>query len=234
MSKMSLYAMSDLHLSHFKEKPMDIFDEIWHNHTEKILKNWNEIVSCDDTVIVNGDLSWGMAMEEAKLDLDFISALNGNKIIVQGNHDYYWNSTSKLNDMYSNMFFIKNNYAVYEDYAICGTKGWICPNDTRYTDHDNKIYKREAGRLKFSLDMAIKNGYNESNIIVATHFPPTNDSQENSLFTDILKSYNIKRVIYGHLHGANKYNNSLLGNINGIEYSLVSADYLNFKPIKIL
>lgn len=231
---MSLFAMSDLHLSHFKEKPMDIFDEIWLNHTDKILNNWNKIVTNNDTVIVNGDLSWGMSMDEARLDLDFISNLNGRKIIIQGNHDYYWNSTSKLNAMYNNMFFLKNNYTVYNNYAVCGTKGWICPGDTRYDAHDNKIYLREVGRLKLSLDMAVKNGYKGGNIIVAMHFPPTNDNCENSLFVDTLKEYNIKKVIYGHLHGANKYNNSLLGNSDGIDYSLVSADYLNFKPIKIL
>lgn len=231
---MSLFAMSDLHLSHFKEKPMDIFDEIWLNHTDKILNNWNKIVTNNDTVIVNGDLSWGMSMDEARLDLDFISNLNGRKIIIQGNHDYYWNSTSKLNAMYNNMFFLKNNYTVYNNYAVCGTKGWICPGDTRYDAHDNKIYLREVGRLKLSLDMAVKNGYKGGNIIVAMHFPPTNDNCENSLFVDTLKEYNIKKVIYGHLHGASKYNNSLLGNSDGIDYSLVSADYLNFKPIKIL
>lgn len=231
---MSLFAMSDLHLSHFKEKPMDIFDEIWLNHTDKILNNWNKIVTNNDTVIVNGDLSWGMSMDEARLDLDFISNLNGRKIIIQGNHDYYWNSTSKLNAMYNNMFFLKNNYTVYNNYAVCGTKGWICPGDTRYDAHDNKIYLREVGRLKLSLDMAVKNGYKGGNIIVAMHFPPTNDNCENSLFVDTQKEYNIKKVIYGHLHGANKYNNSLLGNSDGIDYSLVSADYLNFKPIKIL
>lgn len=230
---MALYAMSDLHLSHFKYKPMDIFDTIWENHTEKILNNWNNIVSEKDTVIVNGDLSWGMNYEEVKPDLDFISELKGKKIFVPGNHDYFWNSTSKLNTLYENMFFLKNNFTVYENYAICGARGWICPGDTRYTDHDNKIYLREVGRLKLSIDMAISNGY-ENNIIVAMHFPPTNDSCENSLFIELFEKYNIKKVIYGHLHGANKYTNSLTGEINGIDYSLVSADYLNFKPIKIL
>ena len=231
---MALYAMSDLHLSHYREKPMDIFDEVWCNHTEKIYNNWNSVVSDNDTVIVNGDLSWGMTMEEVKPDLDFISNLKGKKIIVQGNHDYFWNSTAKLNTLYDNMFFLKNNYTVYENYAICGARGWICPGDTRYTDHDNKIYLREAGRLRLSVETAVKAGYNGENIIAVMHYPPTNDSCENSLFTGLFSEYKIKRVIYGHLHGASKYNNSLEGKINGIDYSLVSADYLNFKPIKII
>lgn len=231
---MSLFAMSDLHLSHYKEKPMDIFDNVWKNHTEKILNNWNNIINDSDTVIVNGDLSWGMNIDEVKPDLDFISNLNGYKILVPGNHDYFWNSTSKLNTLYDNIYFLKNNFTTYENYAICGARGWICPGDTRYTKHDNKIYLREVGRLKLSLDEAVKKGYNGNNIIVAMHFPPTNDSCENSLFIELFNNYNIKRVIYGHLHGVNKYNNSLLGEVNGINYSLVSADFINFKPIKIL
>ncbi len=231
---MSLYAMSDLHLSHYKDKPMDIFDAVWHNHTEKIYENWNNTVNENDTVIVNGDLSWGINMEEVSEDLDFISSLKGRKIIIQGNHDYFWNSTAKLNTLYDNMEFVKNSFAVYENYGICGTRGWLCPGDTRYTQHDKKIYLREAGRLRLSVEYAVKAGYTGENIIGVMHYPPTNDSKEESLFTDIFNEYGIKRVIYGHLHGVSKYNNSLEGEVNGIEYSLVSADYLKFKPLKIM
>lgn len=231
---MALYAMSDLHLSHYKDKPMDIFDPIWKDHTDKIFNNWNEIVSKNDTVIVNGDLSWGMTLDEVKPDLDFIQKLNGKKIFIQGNHDYFWNSTSKLNSLYDDMFFLKNNFTTYNDIAICGTRGWVCPNDTKYTDHDQKIYEREVGRLKLSIDEAVRMGYSGDNILVAMHYPPTNDKQQNSLFVDALKAYGIKKIIYGHLHGASKYNNSLMGDVDGIHYTLVSADYLNFKPIKIM
>lgn len=231
---MSLYAMSDLHLSLYKEKPMDIFDKVWYNHTEKILLNWNSIVNDSDTVIVNGDLSWGINMEEVKPDLDFIAALKGRKIIVKGNHDYFWNSTSRLNELYDNMVFVKNSFAVYEDYAICGTRGWICPNDTKYTPHDSKIYMREGGRLKMSLEQALKAGFKGDKIIGVLHYPPTNDKREGSVFTKLFDEYDIKKIVYGHLHGSDKYNNSLRGNINGREYYLVSADNLNFKPIKII
>lgn len=231
---MSLYAMSDLHLSHFKPKPMDIFDEVWHNHTEKIYENWNSIVKDDDVVIINGDVSWGMTLDEAKPDLDFISELKGRKIITQGNHDFYWNSTSRLNSMYSNIKFLKNDFEVYESYAICCARGWICPGDTRFKPEDEKIYLREATRLKLSLNYALNNSYTGENIIAVFHFPPTNDRHEDSAFTDILKENGIKRAIYGHLHGASKYENSLMGERDGIVYSLVSADYLKFKPFKIL
>lgn len=229
---MSLYAISDLHLSAFNPKPMDIFDEIWKDHQMKILKNWNNIINNDDYVLVLGDLTWGKNMIESKPDLDFIANLNGFKIIIQGNHDYFWNSTQKLNDMYDNMFFLKNSYYKYQDYAICGTRGWVCPNDSRYTEHDKKIYLREVNRLKNSIQMAVNDNCND--IIVCTHFPPTNDKKENSMFIDVLKQYDIKMSIYGHLHGKKNYNASYMGDIDGINYKLVSADFLNFNPIKIL
>lgn len=229
---MSLYAMSDLHLSHFKPKPMDIFDEIWKDHPLKIQNNWNNIVSDDDWVIVPGDITWGGNMTEAMPDLDYISRLNGNKIIFQGNHDYFWNSTQRLNSMYDNMVFVKNSYYKYNDTAICGTRGWVCPNDSRYTPNDEKIYKREAGRLENSIKAAINDGY--ESVIVAMHFPPTNDKKEESIFVEILKKYSVKNVIYGHLHGKGKYELSYLGEVDGINYKLVSADYLNFSPIKIM
>lgn len=224
--------MSDFHLSSVKPKPMDIFDSIWTNHAEKIYLNWNKYIGQDDYVLVPGDLTWGKNMIEAKPDLDFISELNGFKIIIQGNHDYFWNSTQKLNEIYDNMYFIKNSYYRYENIAICGTRGWICPNDSRFTEHDNKIYLRETGRLQKSIEMALKD--NVDDIIVCLHFPPTNDKKEASRFTEILKEYNIKTVVYGHLHGKDSFYSSYHGMVDGINYNLVSADFLGFKPIRIL
>ena len=231
---MSLYAISDLHLSFYKEKPMDIFDSVWKNHPQKILERWNSTVSENDTVLVPGDVSWGKNFNEATPDLEFIDNLKGKKILLTGNHDYYWNSTQKLNEMFNSMYFLKNNFYEFEDYLVCGTRGWLCPGDTRYTDHDKKIYLREVGRLKLSLESAVNSGKYNDNIILMMHFPPTNDKHDKSEFIELIEKYNIKRVIYGHLHGKKKYDNSLIGNENNVEYSLVSADYLGFKPIKIL
>lgn len=231
---MSLYAISDLHLSFYKEKPMDIFDSVWKNHPQKILERWNSTVSENDTVLVPGDVSWGKNLNEAAPDLEFIDNLKGKKILLTGNHDYYWNSTQKLNEMFNSMYFLKNNFYEFEDYLVCGTRGWLCPGDTRYTDHDKKIYLREVGRLKLSLESAVNSGKYNDNIILMMHFPPTNDKHDKSEFIELIEKYNIKRVIYGHLHGKKKYDNSLIGNENNVEYSLVSADYLGFKPIKIL
>jgi len=228
---MSIFAISDLHLSFYKDKPMDIFGENWKNHSNKIKKNWIEYVGKNDTIIIPGDVSWAKNMTEFMPDIEFINSLPGTKIFVSGNHDYWWNSTSALNDLYNNMFFIKNSFYPLENFALCGTRGWLCPNDTFFTSHDEKIYKREVSRLKTSLDLAISAGFSE--IVVMTHYPVTNDKRENSSFVDVIKKYPVKKVIYGHLHGIESFYSSFMGIVDGIEYVLVSADFLNFKPVKI-
>lgn len=229
---MSLFAISDLHLSLAKNKPMDVFGDNWKDHHIKIKENWLKIISDEDTILIPGDISWAINMVDAKQDLDFINELPGRKILLQGNHDYWWSSVSKLNYAYPEMYFIKNDFTVYEDKAICGTRGWLCPNDTYYTAQDKKIYDRELLRLKMSLDAAVTAGYEE--IYLLTHYPPTNDRMDSSGFTEIYKQYSgVKKVIYGHLHGSNSFNSSLKGIVDGVEYSLVSADYLDFVPTLI-
>lgn len=227
---MALYAISDLHLSFYKDKPMDIFDKVWKNHPFNIKNNWQNIIKNDDTVLIPGDISWAKNLEELKPDMEFIRKLNGKKVFLNGNHDYWWSSVSKMNEIYPEFIFLKNSCYIYNDIAVCGSRGWLCPNDTYFTEHDEKIYKRECMRLERSLKDAAK--YNR--IILMMHFPPTNDKKENSDFVDIIKKYNIKDVIYGHLHGKESFNCSLLGVVEGVNYSLVSADYLNFIPKKIL
>lgn len=228
---MALYSISDLHLSFYKDKPMDIFGDIWKEHYKKIEYNWNKNIKQEDIVLLPGDISWAKNMKEFEPDINFINNLSGTKIIMSGNHDYWWGSTSKLNDMFENIYFLKNNYFVYENKAICGTRGWLCPNDTYFTNHDEKIYIRETKRLILSLESALKAGYND--IIVMLHFPPTNDKKENSIFTDIIDDYNVKTVIYGHLHGEEYFDLSYKGIVNDVNYYFVSADYLNFNPVKI-
>lgn len=229
---MPLFAISDLHLSHAVNKPMDEFGEVWKNHSQKIKFNWENNITNDDTVIIAGDISWALHEEEAYADLDFLNKLPGTKILSKGNHDYWWNSTSSLNSKYKTLNFIKNSYSIYKEYAVCGTKGWICPNDSLFTRHDEKLYKREIIRLKFSLDMAVKDGYDK--IIAILHFPPTNDKKESSGFTELMEAYNVSHVVYGHLHGQHSFNNGLQGEFNNINYYLTSGDYLNFKPLRLL
>lgn len=228
---MGLYAISDLHLSFEADKPMGIFGEKWINHEEKIKKNWVDIINQEDTILIAGDISWSMKVEDGKMDLEWIHNLPGRKIFVKGNHDYWWTSISKLNSMYQDMNFIQNNYFFYEKYAICGTRGWICPDTDKFTEHDKKIYDRELIRLKLSLDSAKKAGFDK--FIVMIHYPPISNNSLDKGLLAIFKEYNVEKVIYGHVHNMNK-ENAFEGKIEEIDYILSSCDYLDFKPVKIL
>ncbi|MEG0857074.1 MAG: metallophosphoesterase [Romboutsia sp.] len=229
---MSIYAIGDLHFSTAVNKPMDIFGGHWDNHQNKIIENWKEVVTEEDTVLVLGDTSWAISMTDAKEDLDIINDLPGKKIFIKGNHDYWWTSLSKLKAMYSEMVFLQNTFYKYGNMGICGSRGWLCPNEVKFDKDDEKIYKREKLRIKMSLDAAIKSGCDE--LIVITHYPPTNDKLEESEFTKLFEEYNVKKVIYGHLHGKDSFEMGLRGIRNDIEYILASSDYIDFKPIKIL
>lgn len=229
---MSLYAIGDLHFSTTVNKPMDKFGENWNNHQEKIIKNWKESVNEDDTILVLGDTSWGINLNEAKDDLNIINQLPGKKIFIKGNHDYWWTTVTGLNKLYDNMSFLQTNFYEYENYAICGGRGWMCPNDVKFDENDKKIYKREENRIRISLQAAKKNGYKK--FIVITHYPPTNDKLEESLFTNLFEEYNVEKVIYGHLHGKESFKMGLKGIRNNIEYILASCDYIDFELLKIL
>lgn len=228
---MALYALSDLHLAFNCEKPMDIFGDKWINHQEKIKENWIKVVTEKDTVLIAGDISWSMRMEHGMEDLKFIEELPGNKILVRGNHDYWWTSINKLNSMFVRMKFVQNNFFTYEDYAICGSRGWLLKNSAKFDSHDKKIYDRELIRLRLSLDEAVKAGYEK--IICMVHYPPVFPNMLSNEFTEIFEEYKVEKVIYGHIHGGG-LSNVFEGNINGVEYILTSCDYINFSPIKIL
>lgn len=228
---MSLYAISDLHLSFNVDKPMDIFGDKWALHERKIESNWSNLITDEDTVLIAGDISWGMKESESKDDLNWINNLPGRKIISKGNHDYWWGSISKLNSSYDKIKFIQNNFYTYKDYAICGTRGWICPGSDKFTEKDKKIYDRELIRLELSLSEAVKNGYEK--FIVMIHYPPVNEKFQESGFLEIFEKYKVKKVIYGHLHGMTE--DKLASELNGnIEYIMTSCDYLDFCPKKIL
>ena len=228
---MALYAISDLHLALSTDKPMDIFGVQWVNHDEKIKKNWKEKITEKDTVLIAGDISWSMKHEESKIDLDWINSLPGNKIISKGNHDYWWTSISKLNSMYDNTKFLQNNFYTYNDYAICGTRGWIDPSSDKFNSKDAKIYAREQIRIRLSLDAAKKSGFNK--FIVMIHYPPFGEENKESELMKIFQEYNVEKVIYGHLHGPSNVK-AIVGLINGVEYIMTSCDFINFDPIKIL
>lgn len=229
---MSIYGIGDLHLSGKVDKPMDKFGEQWINHAERIKKNWLNTVTGEDTVLIPGDISWGMTMSEAIADLEFIHDLPGKKVLIKGNHDYWWKSITKLNTLYEDMFFLQNSFIEIENYVICGTRGWICPNDTMFTEDDLKIYEREKKRLMLSLEEAVKMTNNR--IIVMMHYSPTNDKLEDSGFTKLFEEYNVEKVIYGHLHGEDSFKLGLTGKVKGVEYRLVSCDYIDFHPVVII
>ena len=228
---MALYTISDLHLGFNIEKPMDIFGDKWKNHAHKIKENWLSKITEEDMVLIAGDISWSLKEQDSKYDLDWINELPGKKIISKGNHDYWWGSIAKLNSMYENTKFLQNNFYVYEDYAICGTRGWMCPDGDKHSAKDEKIYNREQIRLRLSLDAAKNKGFEK--IIVMLHYPPTNEKFEESEFTKIIKEYKVEKVIYGHLHGPVLLGKLLNGYFDEVEYILTSADYLDFNPKKI-
>lgn len=227
---MALYAISDLHLAVKGDKPMDVFGQQWVKHDEKILNNWISKITSSDTVIIAGDISWSLKLSDGLYELEWIHKLPGRKIIVKGNHDLWWKSIKKINNIYEECEFIQNNYKVYEDYAVCGTRGWLLPENEEFNEHDEKIYKRECIRLRLSLESAKKDGKNK--IIGIMHYPPVSKRLMETEFHNIFKQYGVEKVIYGHIHGS--FDNAINGIYDGIDYILTSCDYLNFDSVKIL
>lgn len=228
---MSVFAIGDLHLSLGCDKPMDIFKG-WDNYTERLEENWNRVVSDSDTVIVAGDISWAMSLEHAEKDFDFINnRLNGEKIILKGNHDYWWSTASKMNAFlsehnFSRIRILSNNAYLVEGISVVGTRGWI--NDDG-AECDVKVLNREAGRLRMSAAEGVKFG---GELIAFIHYPPVYNGEKNQYILSVLKEYGIKKCYYGHIHGpGHKY--AFTGEYEGTEYKMISADYLGFMPIMI-
>ena len=231
---MKVYAISDFHLSINNPKPMDIFGPTWEGDLEKIEKDWNEKVNDEDIVLIPGDLSWAMKFEEAKSDLDYICALKGIKVILKGNHDYWWNSISELRKyLYNNTYAIQNNAYKFGNIIICGSRGWT-PADNGFKDEqDEKIYKREIIRMELSLMEAGKLRQDGDKIIVITHFPPFNYRMESNEMIELFEKYKVDSVVYGHLHNEDK-KQKLSFNRNGINYFLTSCDLVGNKLIEII
>lgn len=234
---MALFTISDLHLSLNTNKSMEVFGGVWRDYITKLEKNWNEIVAPDDLVVVPGDISWETYLEDAVEDFRFLERLNGKKIISKGNHDYWFLTVNKLYDFFDKndiktISMLHNNFFAYENYAICGTKG-VDISKKPATDENIKLENREAIRLEKSIVDAKKAGY--SDILVFMHYPPIikEGKYNNNLFYYILKEYGIKKCFYGHLH-TRSYHLAYCGDIEGIEFNLISSDYLDFKPMKIL
>ena len=228
---MSVFAIGDLHLSLGCNKPMDIFTG-WQDYTSRILNNWNNIVKDEDTVVVAGDISWAMKLEDCFNDFDFINnKLKGNKIFLKGNHDYWWGTKRKIDTYLKENGFDKikilfNNSYTVGNYNICGTRGWNLEIDS---EEDEKILNRELGRLKLSLDSV--DNYKET--IVFLHYPTIYGTQNCQEIFEILHNYNIQKCYYGHLHGQKIIKYSYNGDYEGIKLKLISTDSVSFTPVLI-
>ena len=231
----SIYAIGDLHLSGALNKPMDIFGRHWEDHWEKIKQDWVERVSPQDIVLIPGDISWAMQLSDAEVDLGSIGSLPGRKIMIRGNHDYWWASVSKIRSILPpDMYVLQNDSIVLDGFSFCGTRGWINPGMKDFSEQDAKIYRRELIRLKMSLDSAVTAEHEpDGNIIVLLHYPPFDDKGNSTEMVNLLSRYRPKHVVYGHLHGEGS-RNAFEGIYDGTEYHLVSCDYLKFRLKKIV
>lgn len=229
---MSLFVLGDTHLSFgVPDKPMDIFHG-WEHYQALLEENWCRLIHPEDTVVLAGDISWGMTLEEARADFAFLQNLPGQKIILKGNHDYWWNSMKKMTGFFEENGFdtlhiLHNNFYAYGEYAICGTRGWVnMPGEAS----DAKVLAREQQRLKVSLEAAVKQGLVP---IVFLHYPPIFWSNRNEPMLALLKEFSVEHCYYGHLHGKS-HNRATRGLEDGITYHLISGDFLQFVPEKVL
>lgn len=229
---MSLFVLGDTHLSFgVPEKPMDIFSG-WENYQALLEENWRRTVTAEDTIVLAGDISWGMTLEEAKTDFAFLHELPGRKIILKGNHDYWWNSMKKMTDFFAangfdSLYILHNNCYAYENYGICGTRGWVnMPGETA----DAKVLAREQQRLRVSLQAAKAQDLEP---IAFLHYPPVYGDSRNELMLEVLHEFGVTCCCYGHLHGKS-HARAVVGMQEGICYHLISGDYLQFLPEKLL
>lgn len=229
---MKIFAISDLHLSINNKKPMNIFGPVWDNYLEQIIKDWNEKVTDDDLVLLAGDLSWAMKLEDALPDIEILKDLKGKKVLLRGNHDYWWSTISKVrNILPKDIYAIQNDSLVFEDKIICGTRGWIV-DSYKMTESDKKIFDRELIRLELTLKDAKKKQTDNQKIICMLHYPPFDKNNNPTEFTKMLESFGIDTVIYGHLHG--KLNTKKVLTLNGVTYYLTSCDMVDNTLVEIM
>ena len=223
---MALFAISDLHLSFGTDKPMNIFGSKWDQYEQRLEENWNSLVTDDDVVLIGGDISWATYIEDAVADFDYINKLKGKKIILKGNHDYWWTTLAKMNAFlkdngFSTVSVLHNNSFDIGGVSLCGTRGWLALDQCKKAD-EKKIYERELQRLELSLKSATND-----DIIVCLHYPPDEG------FLELMGRYGVKMCLFGHLH-AKSHQNAPQGVYNGIECRLISGDYLDFVPMEIV
>ena len=230
---MSLFVIADLHLSFGCNKPMDVFPG-WKDYTQRLEQNWRSLVKESDTVVIAGDVSWAMKLEETEQDFAFIHRLPGQKILMKGNHDYWWSTKSKIERFlqekgFTSMKVLHNNAYIVENVAVCGTRGWLYNSET---EEDIKIVNREVGRLVASLDDAVRQDAH-AQPIVFLHYPPVYGNMACAGILDVLETRHIEQCYFGHIHGYQASKKAVRGNYHGIKMHLISCDYVNFMPILV-
>jgi len=239
---MAIFTMSDLHLSLDTDKSMEVFGNAWNNYIDRIKDNWLSVVSDEDTVLIGGDISWAMHLKDCKKDFEFLNALPGKKLLFKGNHDYWWESLTKMNNFisqcgFNTLSFVHNKAVMCEDVLVCGTRGWNLPADGGFGEDDQKIYQRELLRLELSLNegrqLCQKEGFVPRDIVCILHYPPfAKDNTADESITSVLREYSVTKCFYGHLH-ASSVHTAFEGIYEGIEYKLVSGDKLGFMPVRV-
>ena len=230
---MKVFAISDLHLSGLVEKPMNVFGEGWEGHAEKIRADWLKKVTEDDIVLIGGDTSWGMHLEEGMHDVLSLCDLPGKKVFVRGNHDYWWGGITRIRSIApENFYFLQNDCVKIGNLIIAGSRGWTVPGSSDFTEHDLALYKREAERFRLAFAEVKKVREEGDKLIALIHFPPMNVKKESTLFTDLFEENGVNTVVFGHLHGSGYF--PLRCEKGGIEYYLTSCDKVRFSLTEIL
>ena len=229
---MAIYAIGDLHLPGGQDKPMNVFGSLWDDHATQIALRWKQIVKPEDLVLIPGDISWAMQFDQAKADLETIAQLPGEKILLRGNHDYWWSSIGRIRQwLPQGMYALQNDSLRWHDTVICGTRGWVFPTEQNPLDEqDQKVYARELIRLELSLQQAAKH---KLPIIAMLHYPPLLKDTLSTAFTDLLEAYGVLMCCFGHLHDVG-IQNAFQGKRNQIDYHLVSCDAIHFTPKLII
>lgn len=230
---MKVFAIGDLHLPGGQDKPMDVFGSAWEDHPRVIREAWLRLVGPDDVVLVPGDISWAMTLEQARDDLAYLGDLPGRIVLIRGNHDYWWSAIGRVRAaLPPNVEAIQNDHVMLDDgWAVCGSRGWVVPGGPGYDPtEDDKLYERERQRLQLSLESAAEAG--ARHIFVMLHYPPVNDRHEPSAFTRLMEEHPVRHCIYGHMHGP-AGRRALNGERNGIKYRMVACDGIGFEPVLI-
>ncbi|MGI6334350.1 MAG: metallophosphoesterase [Saccharofermentanales bacterium] len=235
---MALFVLADPHLGFGVNKPMAVFGSHWQNHEQRLALEWRKSITDEDTVVLPGDISWAMNLSEALPDLAFLDRLPGRKILLRGNHDYWWSSMKKIqafcadNNLLTLSFLRNNALFVPPDWVVCGTRGWIVPGDADFGPGDEKIYLREIGRLRLSLEAARSIRKPKSRLIACLHYPPFARDLKPTDLTELLEAFSVDICVYGHIHSDQGLNGQA-GPPGRVGYQLASADYLNFKPLRL-